>query len=106
VLALVPIRRRCRRKKVEQGSKAVSAPGQAESGGVVLLPTAVLIREKVEEAQSGEIRLRRKGSERKRKGESDEQLASAGPFADLKVGLRGVCTRRRGLHLCVRNKTY
>ena len=103
VPALVPTRRR-RRKKVEQGSKAVSEPEQAESGGVVSLPTAVLMQMEGEEAQNEEMRLRRKGSERKRKGESDE-LASAVPFADLKAGLRGVCTRRRGLHLCVCQRT-
>lgn len=82
------------RKKVEQGSKAVSEPEQAGSEAVVVRMSPA------QEAQNGEILPRRKGSERKRKGELDE-LASAVPFADLKAGLREVCTRRRGLHLCV-----
>lgn len=96
-----PIRRR--RKKVEPGSKAVSEPAQAESGGVVSLTTTAAVLKRVkrgEGAQNGEILPRRKVSERERV--TDEPASAAVPFADLKVALRGVCTRRRGLHLCVR----
>lgn len=41
-MALVPVLRR-RRKKVEQGSRAVSEPEQAELGGVVLLSSTTVL---------------------------------------------------------------